>query len=186
MAKDGETAGAKNGVVEANGEGWKPATTTCAVIAPRRSPVRVRLAPSLKGLQTPALRFPQRVRKWPKSARGQALVKWRDWPVLPVVAPGQERRTAIATTPHVRLVTRRLDVRVLPRPLPPQASNPETRESYVATMLPPVWLPPQDLEKARSVTAAHFDELCVRGPNGFVWRDLTAVRQVLITWEQAV
>jgi hypothetical protein len=54
--------------------GVTPAMTT-ARIAPRRSPVRVRLAPSPKSLHKRVFRFLPRHLKLQKSIRGQALVK---------------------------------------------------------------------------------------------------------------
>jgi SAM-dependent methyltransferase len=75
MATSGERTGPKNGMVEANGEAWKLVAKAFTEIAPRGSPVRVRLAPLGKGLQMQAFRFQQRERNRPKSGRGQVLVK---------------------------------------------------------------------------------------------------------------
>jgi hypothetical protein len=65
----------KNGMVEANGEAWKLVAKAFTEIAPRRSPVRVPLAPLAKGLQTRPFVFHNENETRPKSTRGQVVVK---------------------------------------------------------------------------------------------------------------
>jgi hypothetical protein len=60
MPKDGnQWRGTRsvNGVTEPNGGAWRSMATASAVIAPRRSPVRARLAPSRKALHIAAYVF---------------------------------------------------------------------------------------------------------------------------------
>jgi hypothetical protein len=74
MATSGEALDGRCSMFGANRELWRLAANRFAEIAPRRSPVRARLAPSHKGLQKRAFRFPPREQKRPKSG---PLVKFR-------------------------------------------------------------------------------------------------------------
>jgi hypothetical protein len=60
-----------------NRNAWQALAKPFTEIAPRRSPVRVRLAPPRRRLQMPAFRFPQRAGNDQQAPRGQVLVKLR-------------------------------------------------------------------------------------------------------------
>jgi hypothetical protein len=80
VAKDGKQRqgqSRRNGMARGHRKSWQPIAKPIAEIAPRRSPVRARLAPSPKGLQSRAFCFPQAGSRLGESAVGQVLVKWR-------------------------------------------------------------------------------------------------------------
>ena len=71
MATNGETATMASRIVEPNGERWRPVATGFGEIAPRRSPVRIWLAPSEESPANAGLSFPWRERL---GGRGHRMV----------------------------------------------------------------------------------------------------------------
>src|SRR5947208_5670254 len=76
MAKDGVAAWPQIRMVDTDGERWRKVTKLLASIAPRRSPVRVRLAPQRKGPLSGSFCSLAWRRKAAKPRRGQVLVKY--------------------------------------------------------------------------------------------------------------
>ena len=75
------------------------------------------------------------------------------------------------------------EVFVMPRSRLARTTNQQSPESYVATMGPPGWLPPQDIDRFREVALAHFDAVFITTGSGYSWSDSATDQRLLITWE---